>query len=107
MSHDRFEIEALARGRRVVIRLRGELDHYTADRARAVIGEVVRSGSDAVVLDLSGLDFMDAGGIHLLEELRDGVHGDATFSMIGGEGPVALALGLLPDRILPSADVGG
>ena len=93
---------------RLVLRCRGELDHFSATGLRDALSEAVASGWRRIVLNLSRLDFMDAGGVHLLEELRDGVHGDADWAMVDGTAAVSLPIEVLAlARLLPSADVGG
>jgi anti-anti-sigma factor len=85
---------------------RGALDHFTADLLRAAIVAQLADGWEDVVLDLRELDFMDAGGIHLLEDLRDGTLGAASFSMLDGVAPVALPLDLIGGpRMLPRAEL--
>jgi len=69
--------------RRAILVLRGELDHASAGDVRATVGRVAAEGVHEVVLDLSGLSFMDAGGLHLLHGLRDGRAG-AHCTMVDG-----------------------
>jgi anti-sigma B factor antagonist len=72
-ASDVFEIEARIHRRTALIELRGELDVATAPQvAEAFDGlapdaDVVRH----VVLDLRGLTFMDARGLHELIRLND------------------------------------
>jgi anti-anti-sigma factor len=49
-----------------VILLSGELDMVSVDRIRPVIEEVLGAGSERLVFDVSGLEFMDSSGIALL-----------------------------------------
>lgn len=66
-SSAELEIEVdLSDARQVVIRLDGELDAYTAPRLHEVV-----SGLDDrdVVLDLTGLRFMDSAGVGSIAEL--------------------------------------
>jgi anti-sigma B factor antagonist len=49
-----------------VIRLSGELDMVSVDRIRPVVEEALDAGSDRLVFDVSGLEFMDSSGIALL-----------------------------------------
>jgi anti-anti-sigma factor len=49
-----------------VIRLSGELDMVSVDRIRPVVEEALGAGSDRLVFDVSGLEFMDSSGIALL-----------------------------------------
>lgn len=52
-------------GDRCVCRLAGDLDAANASRLRAVLGERLDEGRDAVV-DLSGLGFVDSSGLGVL-----------------------------------------
>lgn len=58
----------------VVLTLGGELDLATGARLREVLDPAIR-GTGAVVIDLSGLRFIDSSGLHLLvqaeQQLRD------------------------------------
>lgn len=51
-------------------RLRGELDMESADAIRARLGEAISSDVSALVVDLSGVTFMDSSGVELLFRLR-------------------------------------
>lgn len=75
--------------------LRGDLDHVSASRVRRTVEAVAAAGTDEVVLDLSALSFMDAGGLKLLYGLRDGAAG-APCSIVDGSEAVAHLLALLP-----------
>jgi anti-sigma B factor antagonist len=48
------------------VRPEGDLDMGTSDEVEAVISEAVTSGAKRVVVDLSGLHFMDSTGLTLL-----------------------------------------
>jgi anti-anti-sigma factor len=50
----------------VIARLRGELDISVADSTRRKIGEAVPTSARGVVVDMSGLDFMDSSGVSML-----------------------------------------
>ena len=49
----------------VVLRLEGELDLVTADRVQERLDEAAGSRAD-VVIDLSGVEFMDSTGLRLI-----------------------------------------
>jgi anti-anti-sigma factor len=60
-----------ARGESVTVAVIGELDIATVPRFTARMGELVRRGHlRELVLDLSDLTFIDAGGLRALTELR-------------------------------------
>jgi len=51
----------------VIVRLRGELDHHTADIVRYKMEEAIRnSSSHHVILSLKELQFMDSSGIGVI-----------------------------------------
>jgi anti-anti-sigma factor len=102
MSVDLLSVDVRPQGDAVVLACRGALDHFTAPRLRAAVAEARAAGSRRIVLDLSGLDFMDAGGIHLLEDARDGRLGEAEYVMVDGIDAVARPLSLIGARVLPA-----
>jgi anti-anti-sigma factor len=107
VHHELLTVDVRPERERIILAPHGELDHFSAPLLRASIYETLALGWDDVVLDLRKLTFMDSGGVHLLEDLRDGVLGRARFSMIDGTGPAALPLQLIGGpRLLPSAEVG-
>ena len=51
----------------ILLKLEGELDHHSADDMREKLDrEILSSGADTVIFDLSGLPFMDSSGIGVL-----------------------------------------
>lgn len=51
----------------IIVKLKGELDHHTADEVRKMAEECINEkGYINVVFDFSELDFMDSSGIGLL-----------------------------------------
>ena len=60
-----FSCEVIARGDHVVVRPRGELDMATIGVVEQELRQLQRAGSRSLVLDLSGLTFMDSTGLHL------------------------------------------
>jgi anti-anti-sigma factor len=54
-------------GRRsAVVTLQGELDVYTVSTVRATLDELLVDGASPVVVDLTGLTFMDSSGLGTL-----------------------------------------
>jgi anti-anti-sigma factor len=53
------------------IALSGQFDIASADDASRVLQALLHRGLDLVVVDLSGLDFMDSTGVKFLVEGRD------------------------------------
>ncbi len=59
-----FDIDLEARGPKLIVRLKGELDHHTAEIFRSRVQEVLARGkTKTIILNLSGLNFMDSSGI--------------------------------------------
>jgi anti-anti-sigma factor len=51
-------------GERLVVSVRGELDESTGDDLRGMVGEVIaEQPQKVIVLDLSGVSFMDSRGL--------------------------------------------
>jgi stage II sporulation protein AA (anti-sigma F factor antagonist) len=51
----------------LVVRLRGELDHHTADELRSKVDEALKGPQIRhIVLSLAGLGFMDSSGIGVI-----------------------------------------
>jgi anti-sigma B factor antagonist len=48
------------------VALRGEVDIQTVDQVRAVLGEALASGPQEIVVDLTGLTFIDSTGLGAL-----------------------------------------
>lgn len=71
-SADRLlQIHAEEDGSRTVVHLQGEVDICTASRLRGHLADVMEGdGLAALVLDLSGLEFMDATGLEVLVQAR-------------------------------------
>jgi len=71
----------------------GEIDMQVAPRLTEAIGGLLRDGHDRVVVDLSGVTFLDSSG---LASLVDGYHqakdGRATYRVSGAHGIVLRVL---------------
>ena len=61
-----MEIERIECG----LALRGELDVATAEELEAALQEALLGSNGAFLLDLSGLEFMDSGGVNALLRTR-------------------------------------
>jgi anti-sigma B factor antagonist len=61
-----MEIERIECG----LALRGEFDAATAEQLEAVLQQALLGSSGAFLLDLSGLEFMDSGGVNALLRTR-------------------------------------
>jgi anti-anti-sigma factor len=75
------------------IALHGEFDIESADAATRALHELLDRRPDAVVLDLSGLDFIDSTGVKFLVDARDRAHElGVDLSLIYGGDPVRRVL---------------
>ncbi len=63
-------IERVPDGDRLVISLRGELDLASAPALASELYDAASDGFDQLVVDLSGLDFMDSTGLSVLLEAQ-------------------------------------
>jgi anti-anti-sigma factor len=54
-----------------VVRVRGEIDLSNAHDVLGSIGDAVRSAATAIVVDLSGVTFLDSSGISMLFRLHE------------------------------------
>ena len=59
------EVDASWESDALILRVSGELDLASVDRARSAIEAAIKEAPDRVVFDLSGLEFMDSSGISL------------------------------------------
>lgn len=61
-----FAVETRTTGRATMVTVSGELDLVSSPRLEEALERVSSSGSELVMLDLRGLEFMDSTGLHLL-----------------------------------------
>jgi anti-anti-sigma factor len=88
-----YSITSLAGAAR--IQLRGEVDLEVEDRARAALDEAVNAAKESLVVDLSGLTFLDSTGLRLLIELRERFDGQGpALSLVPGNASVQRVLEL-------------
>jgi anti-anti-sigma factor len=64
-----FSTEVAQTGNATVIYVRGEIDIATCERLRDAIEPHLGPGQ-SVILDLSGVEFIDSSGLHVLEQAR-------------------------------------
>jgi anti-anti-sigma factor len=87
----RLEVKEGDRSARML--LSGEFDISSADAAGRALEELLRRGLDAVVVDLSGLVFMDSSGVKFLVDGRDLARElDVKLSLVHGGDPVGRLL---------------
>jgi len=65
------DLEIDVRERVVIARLTGEVDLSNVDQLRAAITEATPNHALALILDLSGVDYLDSSGIQLIYRLRE------------------------------------
>ena len=66
---DEFSTEVVQEGNATVIYVRGEIDIATCERLRDAI-EPHLGPRQTIVLDLSGVEFMDSSSLHVLLQAR-------------------------------------
>jgi len=75
-------------GRRSVLLLQGELDLCSRDRLRRAISSALKHGPRILVLDLSGLDFIDCSGLSVLVWAHNRLAGQGRQLVITGSKPM-------------------
>jgi anti-sigma B factor antagonist len=93
-------------GTSTVIAPRGELDVLTAAELRTAIGDVIQAGRMHLVLDASGITFMDSTGIGVLViALRRTRASGGSFAIAGAHGRTLRTLALTGlDRVFSLHD---
>ncbi len=100
-----MHIEAAVEGPYTVIRLAGEVDMHYSPRVRDEILKYL-NGRCNVLVDLSGVSYMDSSGIAtLVEGLQLARSMDLKFGLVGVHGPVRQVLELARlDRVFAIHD---
>ena len=90
------DVHFRTRGRAIVASLTGEVDLSNAASIGDALTETVPNHALALVLDLSGVDYLDSAGIQLLYRLREElrVRGQVLRLVIPGSSPANDALRL-------------
>lgn len=85
-----FQVTVTDRADTIVVRLAGELDMATAERALDALRTTDLSVARSLVVDLADVSFCDSSGLRLLLHLRQAMvqHGGG-FDAIGAHGIVA------------------
>jgi anti-anti-sigma factor len=65
------EVDAADLDHARVVRVSGEIDLSNAHDVLGSIGDAVRSEATAIIVDLSGVTFLDSSGISMLFRLRE------------------------------------
>ena len=61
-----LDLETSTQGDATVVSLRGEIDVYTAPRLRQTLIDLISEGATDIVVDMSGVDFLDSTGLGVL-----------------------------------------
>jgi anti-sigma B factor antagonist len=97
MSHDELSIDIKTenRGGALVYRLRGSLDIATSPSARAALVEAASKGRQDIIIDLTGLEFLDSTGLGaLIGAHRRALERGAEIRLAVGEGQIARLLNI-------------
>ena len=88
-SHELLTVEVEQDGETLVLRPQGELDLSTTQPLDVELRKAIASGRPEVILDLSGLSFIDSGGLRFLTLLtaHSRANGDR-LRMLRGQGAV-------------------
>jgi anti-sigma B factor antagonist len=72
-----------------LVYVKGELDHQTASQLRAVIDEEAASAPSALILELSGVSYMDSGGLSLMFDTLTRMKRSGWLGVVAPTSPVA------------------
>lgn len=70
-----------------VVRLSGELDAHTSGQLRSLLNELLLAGQGNLVLDLSGLSFLDSAGLAALLSAAKGTRRGGGRLLLSGPAP--------------------
>jgi len=91
-SYAHLTITTEHHGRRSVLLLQGELDLCTRDLLRRAISDALKHRPRILVVDLSGLDFLDCGGLSALVWAHNRLAGPERQLLIAGGKPIVRRL---------------
>ena len=80
-----MDINVKREGKRSVVEVTGDIDLYTSPKLRQTVLELFRQrGQETVIVDLSGVQYIDSSGIaSLVEGLQEAKKIDARFVLAG------------------------
>jgi anti-anti-sigma factor len=89
VNDELVRIEQELQDERLILRLSGEVDLSNVERLARQIDLAVR-GRSHIVIDLSGIDYIDSQGLRLLKQLSDRFAGaDASLRLVAPPGSFA------------------
>jgi anti-sigma B factor antagonist len=90
------DVQFTTRGRALVAHLTGEVDMSNAEDLGTAVAQATPNDALGVVLDLSGVDYLDSAGIYVIYGLRERLdgRGQALILVIPKDAPVQRALDL-------------
>lgn len=81
-----FDVSLSATGGVTVVRVVGDVDLATSPRLKEALDEAIRSGSDAVRLDMSDVTFLDSSGISVLVDAQQRLQDASSKLVLHGVG---------------------
>jgi anti-sigma B factor antagonist len=96
-----------------LVYVKGELDHQTSPQLRAVIDEESATNPQALILEMSGVSYMDSGGLSLMFDTLTRLRGNGWLGVVNPTSPVARLMEITgltdqPDfRLLPDLAAAG
>jgi anti-anti-sigma factor len=96
------DLEFRDAGQVLVACVSGEIDMANAPDLRSAVAHELSNQPLALVLDLSGVDYLDSAGIQVIYDLRERLRerGQRLALVVGGDSPIAETLRIVD---LPSA----
>jgi anti-anti-sigma factor len=90
------DVEYRVNGEALVARVSGEIDMSNAGAIVHAVSTATPNNVDGVVLDLTGIEYLDSAGIHMIYRLREGLstRGQRLAVIIGPSSPIHDALQL-------------
>jgi anti-sigma B factor antagonist len=97
MTHDELSIDLKTEdgGETLTFKLRGSLDLATAPTIRAALTDATEKGKHHLIVDLTGLEFLDSTGLGvLIGAHRRTVEKNGSFRLIVNDGPISRLLNI-------------
>ena len=91
-AEESLRIEVSDRGDKVVLVLQGELDPHTAPRLSDAIADATDESTSTLVLDVSGLAFIDSSGLRVLIAAHKDMQGRSGRLVLRAPTPTTLRL---------------